>query len=327
MPDNSNSPQRTQPAIDKALKLVGPFVALQGLALLALAVVFNLILFVIIAELTNYQVIQGGSYPALVVFLSFALSIGIILINGLGEQINTKGIQIPWVKKIGVTPIMVIVAVLIATFTSFTPLSNKIFPPSELEFMLAGIDFTCRPSSQTHPPQATDLLAVISAEQPDYIDEVTKFLKDRAPKAFVRQRTRGQDLTLVNKEAGDELYKLIMQRANEDDSLSWDLRGPEKWVAYTIHANAPNIQTPLPIPVRFKTMHTTRLFVVVKQNPKSSQPELVGLSPESEDDKKDIWPLITIGIKPEQPLNRSQRTDFDVQVFAHPAHICWHIGA
>jgi hypothetical protein len=326
MPPNDDGPH-TQPTIDKALKLVGPFVALQGLALLALSVVFNLTLFVIIAELANYQIIQGGSFPALVVFLSFALSIGIILINGLGEQINTKNIQNPWIKKIGVTPIMVIVAVLIATFTSFTPLANKIFPASELEFMLAAIDLTCKPSSQTHAPQATDLLTVISADETQYIDDVTTFLNDKDPKAFVPQRIHGQDLTLVKKDRSDELYKLIMQRADEDDSLSWDLRGPEKWVAYTIHANAPNIQTPLPIPVRFKTTHTTRLFVVVKQNPKSNQPELAGLSPESEDERKDIWPLITVGIKPQQPLNRSQRTDFDIKVFAHPAHICWHIGA
>jgi hypothetical protein len=325
MPDDNNAPQPPRPAIKQALKLVGPFVALQGLALLALAVVFNLILFVIIAELTNYQVIQGGSFPALVVFLSFALSIGIILINGLGEQINTRNIQNSWIKSIGVTPIMVIVAVLIATFTSFTPLANKIFPASELEFMLASIALTCQPSSQTHPPQATDLLTVISADDTEYIDQVTKFLRDKDPNAFVPQLIHGEELTLVKKD--EELYKLLMQRANEDQSLSRDLRAPGKWVAYTVRANAPNIETPLPAPVRFKRPYTTRLFVVVKQNPKSSQPELNGLSQESDDKQKDIWPLITVGIRPELPLNRSQRTDFDVQVFAHPTHICWHIGA
>lgn len=322
------NPGSTEPAIDKALRLVGPFVALQGLALLALAVLFNLILFIGVAQLTSHQIIQSGSFPALVVFLSFSLSIGIILINGLGEQISLKGIQNPWIKKIGVTPIMVIVAVLIATFASFTPLAAMIFPASELEFMLTGIDFTCKPSSQTNAPQATDILTVISADETKYIEEVTKFLQDRDPNSFVPKRTRGQALALVGKDkGGDELYKLIMQRANDDDSLSWDLRSSDKWVAYTINANAPNIQTPLPIPVRFKTTHTTRLFLVVKQNPKSPQPELAGLSPESEGSKKDIWPLLTIGIKPEQPLNRSQRTDFDVKLYAHPAHICWHIGA
>lgn len=326
MPDLNR--EHGQPAIDRALRLVGPFVALKGLALLALAVVFNLILFIGIAELTNRQIIQSGSFPALVVFLSFALSIGIILINGLGEQINLKDIQNPWVKKIGVTPIMVIVAVLLATFASFTRLAEKIFPPSELEFMLAGIDFTCKPINQTNAPQATDILTVISADETKYIEDVTKFLKDKDPHSFVPQRTRGQELTLVGKEkGGDELYKLMMQRANDDDSLSWDLRNPERWVAYTINANAPNIQTPLPIPVRFKTTHTTRLFLVVKQNPKSAQPELAGFSPDGEAGRKDIWPLLTIGIRPEQPLNRSQRTDFDVKVYAHPAHICWHIGA
>jgi hypothetical protein len=313
------------PAIGKALKLVGPFVALQGLALLALAVVFNMILFITVAALANYRIIQGGAFPALVVFLSFALSIGIILINGLGEQINTKAIQNPLIKKFGVTPIMVIVAVLIAMFTSFTPVASKMFPASELEIMLTGIDFSCKAINQIHPPQATDLLTVISAEDADYIDEVTKYLKDTDPKAFVPQRTHGQPLTLVNKEASDEMYKLIMQRAT-DDGWSWDLRGPEKWVAYTIHAKAPSQQTPLPIPVRFKTPHTTRLFVVVKQTPKSSQPELDVLSPEGAEGK-DIWPLMTVGIKPDQPLKQSQRTDFDVQVYAHPGHLCWHIGA
>jgi hypothetical protein len=322
MADNN---KRVQPVLDKALELVGPFVALKGLALLALAVVFNLILFVGIAQLARYQLIQGGSFPALVVFLSFALSIGIILINGLGEQINTKDSKNPLIKEYGVTPIMVIVAVLIAIFTSFTPLANKIFPASELEFMLAGIELTCQPSIQTHPPQATDLLTVISADDTEYIDEVRNFLKDQDPKAFVPQLIHGRAFGLVDE--NDDLYKLIMQRTDEDQSLSRDLRAPGKWVAYKVRATAPNIETPLPIPVRFKKPHTTRLFVVVKQNPKSSQPELAGLSDESQDEKKDIWPILTIGINSAQPQNRSQRTDFDVQLFAHPAHICWHIGA
>lgn len=308
-----------------ALKFAGPFVALQGLALLALAVVFNLMLFLIIAALANSRIIQGGAFPALILFLSFALSIGIILINGLGERINTKNIQNPIIKKLGVTPIMVIVAVLIAMFTSFAPVSSKMFATAELELMLTGIDFTCAASNQIHPTQATELLTVISSDQPDYIDEITTILQKTDPKEFVPQRTHGEPLTLVPKDSKNDLYKLIIQRASED-RWSWDVSGPEKWVAYTIQAHAPGQQTPLPIPVRFKTPHVTRVFVVVKQAPNSDQPELSGISTTTEN-RKDIWPLMTVGIKPQQPLKLQQRTDFDVQVFAHPTHICWNIGA
>jgi hypothetical protein len=302
----------------------GPFLALQTLALLALAVVFNLGLFLIVGMLTSRKIIQGGSFPALVVFLSFALSVGIILIAGLGERINTSAISNQFVKRFGVTPIMVIVAVLLAMFGSFIPASHAIFPNAELELMLTGIDFSCN-GEQKHPAQATALLTLISSDDRAYIKSITEILQQSSPEAFVRQRTRGEAIHLVEKTTSNDTYKLILNRASAD-KWSWDVSGPEKWVAYTIAAQPPGSQTPLPIPVRFKTPHVTRIFVLVKQAAAATDknPEADAVSPTVQE-VKDIWPLMTIGITPQQPEQTEQRTDFDVQVFAHPDHICWHV--
>src|ERR1700687_3192396 len=93
--------------------------ALQAIALLALVVLFNLGLYVFILWLVVVGWITGTSpFPSFVLFLSFALSLGIILIVALGEKIDTSKVDNEWIKAIGATPIMVIVSVLIATFVS-----------------------------------------------------------------------------------------------------------------------------------------------------------------------------------------------------------------
>src|SRR5262249_27487056 len=150
--------------------------------------------------------------------------------------------------------------------------------------------------------------AVISAKRQDYISEVTTFLKDTDPNAFVPMNTKDQDLRIVAKDSHDEIYRLLMQRAMEDESLSYDLRNVDKWVAFAVKAHAPTMSTALPIPGRFEKTHTTRLFVVVNKSQASKQPELASLG-EANESKKDIWPLIKFGISPTRPLYQSQRTD------------------
>jgi hypothetical protein len=322
MPDDPKAPL---PTIDRALRLIGPFVALQALGLLALAVLFNLILFVLFGELTRKHIIGGGSFPALVLFLSFAISIGIILINGLGEQISTTNIDNPWIKKIGVTPIMVIVAVLIATFASFAPAAEQIFPSSHLEFMLARVGLTCQPSNRSKARQATGMLIVFSANDEKYVKDLRAFFEDKKSKSFALIGAQRQDLQVVQKDAKDESYRLLMQYADESDrSLSDDLRTSEQWIAYTVKASPPNRTTSFPIPTRFEKKHKTRLFVIVNQSPVTEQPELSSLNDVA---RKDLWPLFQVEIDPSRPQDELLQTDLDLQVFAHPEHICWYIGA
>src|SRR5882757_9150550 len=78
--------------------------AVQAILLIAAVVLFNLALCVTIFALVNKDYVRGP-FPALVLFLSFALSVGIVLITFLGESIDKNNIENEWIKKIGVTPI------------------------------------------------------------------------------------------------------------------------------------------------------------------------------------------------------------------------------
>src|SRR6266496_1424394 len=101
--------------------------AVQAILLIAAVALFNLALCVSIFSLVRWNYL-GGVFPALVLFLSFALSVGVILITFLGESISKSNIENEWVKKIGVTPIMTIAAVLVSLLAGFSPLAELIVP-------------------------------------------------------------------------------------------------------------------------------------------------------------------------------------------------------
>jgi magnesium-transporting ATPase (P-type) len=123
--------------------------AVQAIILIAAVVLFNLALCVSIFWLVKLDYVRGN-FPALVLFLSFALSVGVILITFLGESVDKSINENEWVRKIGVTPIMTIAAVLISLLAAFGPLAKLIVPPPvEIKdpyvghFMLAKIGVTC----------------------------------------------------------------------------------------------------------------------------------------------------------------------------------------
>jgi len=148
----------------------------QAIGLLTFVVLFNLALYVVIIVLVDRQLIESQSvYPPLVLFLSFALSIGIILIVVLREKVDTRNAQNPLLKKFGFTPIMVIVAAIFSIFATLTPWANNIIPNPNYTstFMLANVGLTCSTKSND-PPQASDLIVMIHSDD-TYIRDVKSF--------------------------------------------------------------------------------------------------------------------------------------------------------
>jgi hypothetical protein len=300
--------------------------ALKAIGLVALVVVFNLGLYIFIHWLSDKNIIDGQSlFPPLVLFLSFALSVGIILIVALGEKINSENIENEWIKKIGVTPIMTIIACLLSIALGFSPLAEKLFPDggSRLKFMLANIGVTCGAADLNKSPEATHLLTVVSSDAP-YIHQVKDYFKDKG----LLQITKNPDFAFVSpKNGGDELYK-ILKKAK---ALQEDLDSDDKWIAYTVKLNAPNTVTSLPVPTIYGRSHKSRLFVVVIDSPTSvpatGQAELASLAASTQPivATKRIVPLFQFEMLPLRPKDFSQETDLDIKIFAD--HICWHIGA
>lgn len=300
--------------------------ALKAIGLVALVVVFNLGLYIFIHWLSDKNIVDGQSlFPPLVLFLSFALSIGIILIVALGEKVNSENIENEWIKKIGVTPIMAVIACLLSIALGFSPLAEKLFPDegSKLKFMLANIGVTCGAADLNKSPEATHLLTVISSDAP-YIRQVKNYFKD---KGFL-QSAKNPEFAFVSPEnGGDELYNIL----KKSRALQEDLDSDDKWIAYTVKLNAPATVTSLPVPTIYGRSHKSRLFVVVTDSPTSvpttGQAELASLAASTQPivATKRIVPLFQFEMLPLRPQEFSQETDLDIKIFAD--HICWHIGA
>src|SRR5262249_22855364 len=107
-----------------------------------------------------------------------SISIGTLFVMGLGEKIDLSKVHNEWIKKIGVTPIMVIVAVLISLLAGFSPLANLIVPATKDkdQFLLAKVGVSCNAANLVaERPQATKLLVFIYSQDDDYIKEIDNF--------------------------------------------------------------------------------------------------------------------------------------------------------
>jgi hypothetical protein len=304
--------------------------AVQAIGLIVAVVLFNLALCVGIFWLARRDFV-GGSFPALVLFLSFALSVGIILITVLGEKLDTSKVENEWIKKIGVTPIMTVVAVLLSLLAGFSPLANMIIvvDPYSSQFMLAKIAVTCSSHAKGDLPQATDLLVVISSPEKDYIKRVDDLLNNaKSLKSWMRS-PQDPRLEIVRADPNDEIYKLLQDYGDKtSESLTEAMRSAENWIAYKTPINAPTIDTLVPVPTLYEKSNSTRLFVVTKQLTRTSQPELTSLvaaaNSATASPKLKLTPLFQAGIVPRKPLAESFLTELGFQVFADSG--CWHTG-
>jgi hypothetical protein len=304
--------------------------AVQAILLIAAVVVFNLALCVSIFSLVTRGYV-GGVFPALVLFLSFALSVGIILITFLGESINKSNIENEWVKKLGVTPIMTIAAVLISLLAGFSPLARLIVPPQvpvdpySGHFMLAKIGVTCSALNVkgVDLPQATALLVVITSSQKDYIPKIKELLANVDSLKSLMRTTNDVKFHIVNADPKDAIYQLLTSYVSE--SLTNDMSQEENWVAYTMPVRAPTLDTTVPVPTIFNDSHKTRLFVITKQWAPNDQPELsslVAASSGSTSTKLKLTPLFEAAIIPRTPEKESFLTELGFRVFSESA--CWH---
>ena len=250
--------------------------------LLAKIVLINLGLYIGIIQLYNFGVLFGDSvFPSLVLFLCFSISIGNLFIVGIGEKVDLSKVQNEWIRKIGVTPIMVVVAVLITLLAGFSPLANLIVPATKDkdQFLLAKVGVSCNASNLVaERPRATKLLVFIWSQDDDYIKEIDNFLQGR-PNTYVdwlvqqvgwKRDKAFPEIEVVNKEnAKDVSLTLLRQFANTpqvgSDGLTDQLSNKDHWIAYTHKVNDPNDYTFIPVPTIYEKRHITRT------SPRSSQ--------------------------------------------------------
>jgi hypothetical protein len=271
---------------------------------------------------------EGSAFPPLVLFLSFSLSLGIILIIFLGETIDTKHIQNEMIKKIGVTPIMVIVAVVISMLAGFSPLAQKIVPSGvSQKFVLINLKVTCLAENGTRSPEARHILTVISSHDLGYIKDVQDFLNDKERMGehhvqFVSQKPQGDQFNIL-------LFKYAHLTVRGAESMLRGLESPKQWIAYTVKIHEPDSETLIPVPTKYEKEHETRLFVIVTDPPPEKQPELASLdasvAPVTADPNQRILPLLEAEIVPRRPVDRFDDTDLGVKVFGN--HVCWHISS
>jgi hypothetical protein len=304
--------------------------AILAIGLIMFVVVFNLTLFMVITWLVHKYNNQSV-FPALVLFLSFALSIGVILIVGLGEKVSTTGVEQDWIKRIGVTNIMVIVAVLLGLVVTFSSVGKSIIMTPDqndkLHFMLAKIAVTCT-TAKVNLPEATDLLVMISSNEEDDIRQVKAFLGNaKDMKVWLRSKEDLPGVKILTQKSDDETYQLMERYGKQyDRSLTEDLKQDAKWVAYKIPVGKPDKATLLPVPTIYERNLRTRLFVITNQASKTPNPELNQLNPEPAGANRNLTPLFQAGIVPRKPKEESYLTDLEFSVFAD--HICWrHDGA
>jgi len=303
--------------------------AFQAIALVIMVCVVNLLLFVTIFWLSaNGYIAANSLFPAFVLFLSFSLSVGIILIIALGERISSNNIKNEWIKRIGVTPIMIVVAAIVSIGLGFTPIAKQIFPASpdsKLKFMIATLGITCLAENENKSPQATHLLAVISSPEYHYIRDVKTFLdKDETLNA-------GDTMfKYVKQQKGDLFYDLLDRYKRSPmtgaGALLNDLSDVKRWIAYVVEIKDPTTRTIVPIPTEFGTHQTARFFIVVADQSETSDSRLaaVGTPASLGAIHKKILPLFQTQISAQQPQNAYQNTALDFGMFA--GHICWQIG-
>jgi hypothetical protein len=315
-------------------------------------VLINLVLYFLIAELVTFNLLPGDPiYPSLVLFLSFAFSIGNLLIVGLRERIDLSPIDNAWIKKVGVTPIMVIVAVLISILAGFTPLASLILPPKKTNFMVANVGLTCNELAKDGP-EATALLAMIDSTEESYIHDVNNHLRG-IPNNYA-ERIQGFfaglfgvnypskfDVNFVEKTTTDQRYNLLKSFAGlgqfGSEGLQDAMSRDDRWIAYTVKIRPPREATPIPVPTVYEKHHSTRLFVIVKKPPIAKDPAVAVINgvigqPTAQDKlsprEQSLSTLIKVEIVPHVPNGPSGTTEVGVQPFYDGGkNICWTVGA
>jgi hypothetical protein len=310
--------------------------ALQGLALITCVAIVDLGLYVLLVFLARHEYITANSFfPSLVLFLLFALSVGIILIVGLGEKIDTTDAKNKWIRKFGVTPILVVVSVLIAITVSSRPWAPKIFSsdnvPVDLsqKFMLANLGVRCLSNSQSNQDllQALGLLILITSDDDSYVSSVRSFLNNPEQMKYARI----QKVEFVEDRDTDENYQLIDAYTKLTGKYSAIVSGAvstdEHWVAYTVDVKDPQHDTFVPVPTMFGKQHRTHLFVITTT--KSQDPVTAVASPVLPPKGTALWkkrlvPLFEVQIFPRLQPADPQVNNVSVEIFPDPGQqICW----
>jgi hypothetical protein len=287
LPDNDQ--ERSLALQERSLKVTN-----RANWLLLKIVLINLALYFAIAELVGFNALPGDPiYPTFVLFLSFAFSIGNLLIVGLREQIDLGAVNNKWVKKIGVTPVMVIVAVLISILAGFTPLANLILPAKALNFMMANVRLTCNEADKSFAPQANALLVMINSDKEWYIKEVTNHLSGISSsytemvqgffaRLFGSEYPQKFEVDFVKKNNQDPRYKLLKSFADQgqfgSEGLQDAMSTEEKWTAYTVRIRAPREDTPIPVPTVYEEHHSTRIFLIVRNPQVGKDPAVAAVN-------------------------------------------------
>jgi hypothetical protein len=335
--------------------------AKKAVRLLFGIVLGNLALYLAVVSIRDLN--TDTFFPTFLLFLSVAVSFGILLVIGLGERVDLSRVENEWIRKIAITPVMAVVAVLISILASFSPLAKLIVPTSNVDFMLANVGLTCDAdisSTQANVLAASSLLAVVHSQDKKYIKQVDDYLREKPDntiqriKIFIlntilKEPAKFADISFVTQNQSDETYNLLKsfedRHAIGSSGLSNQLSDNKEWIAYAVKIKRPRDRTSIPIPTIYDRHHSTRLFVILNSPPDNVKDPAVGLvnasinaTPGSSIGstvaqktfspyEKSLSALIGAEIAPQSPHGTLSETEMNVDLFYDSKHVCWTAGS
>jgi hypothetical protein len=309
-----------QPDMTLLLKLTGLFLLV---ALVSIGLYWAIYRF--------FQVVPP--FLAFILFLSFTMPTAFILRLGLNETVDANAASSnKYIKLIGATPTLVIIACLLALLGTVANLKSSIIPdpPSQPRYLIANLAVTCWSGSENNTDPAPYLLTLITADSSyitDIRSELTQLKNERT------QAASRYDFTFITQDSSDDFYKVLKNPAGataaELNQIQTELRDNSNWLAFTVPANDPHTVTILPIPTIVGKTHTARLFIVIKQPRRSrviatADPTGGGAIPTANPAEAPpyvIRQLAVLGLSPNAPESNRQFAKLDMQVYSN--RTCW----
>jgi hypothetical protein len=276
----------------------------------------------------DHYIPNAPAFLAFIIFLAFTVPTAFILRLGLNEAVDANAASSnKFIKLIGATPTLVIIACLLALLLTVADLRNSIIPGRDTpRYLIANLKVTCWSGTELNTEPAPYLLTLITAGESSYIadirNELTLLRNDPTPK---------YNFTFVGQNPQDDFYSVLKTPSasanGELNQIQPELSDESKWLAFTVPANDPHTVTLFPIPTIVGRTHNARLFIVIRQ-PRAGRvaatgdpiggmiPPAGGAQP-----RYIVRQLAELGLSPDQPERNRQFAQFDMRVYAN--RTCW----
>src|SRR5262249_35463970 len=122
----------------------------------------------------DHYIRDAPAFLAFIVFLAFTIPTAFILRLGLNETVDANAASgNKFIKLIGATPTLVIIACLLALLASVIDLRGSIIPQRDApRYLIANLKVTCWSGTELNTEPAPYLLTLITAGESSYISDI-----------------------------------------------------------------------------------------------------------------------------------------------------------